>query len=96
MISPKKCIKGLDGNFGPQRYSETAIGYFFPEAANLEFQAIKTITALGWIAKADFYNPGWNVVHDEVTHFMTQLGEKIVSSWGLKRSFSLRGQPWQI
>jgi len=51
----------------------------FPGAANLEFQAIKINTALGWIAIANFYNPGRNVGHNEVTHYMTQLGDKFVA-----------------
>ena len=50
----------------------------FPVDTNLEYQAININTALGWITIANFYNPGRNVECEELTCYMTQLGDRFV------------------
>ncbi len=52
----------------------------FPGDTNLEYQAIKINTALGWITIANFYNPGRNVECEELTYYMTQLGDQFVAA----------------
>jgi ribonuclease HI len=51
----------------------------FSRGANLEFQSVKINTALGWIAIGNFYNPGKNVSHEEISFYLSRLGEKFVA-----------------
>jgi hypothetical protein len=51
----------------------------FSGGSKLEFQSLKIITALGWIAVCYFYNPGNNIAQDEINVYLSQLDDSFVA-----------------